>query len=631
MATDAWGIESGYWDVAGVWHDTPDETRRALRVAMGGMAEYDDPPPQSRPVWFVRQGTGPPVERPAEVILEDRSELRVTRALPPDLPLGYHELHPSDGGPVTRLIVVPDRCHLPPDLHAWGWVAQLYATRSTSSWGIGDLADLARLAQWSASLGAEMLAVNPLHAPLPFPHQDPSPYFPSSRRFLNPLYIRIEDVPGFDESDAVLTDAAAAGRALNDDLDIDRDRVWALKLAALERLWSRFPGDAAFDDYCDHQSIDLHAYALFCTLAEDVGSEWREWPGDYRRSTNPPVLRFALAHSDRVRFHEWLQWILDGQLGRAAERIPLLCDLAVGFDPGGADAWMWQDVLAPAVTVGAPPDEFNRSGQDWGFNPWVPWKLRAAGYRPLADTLRAVVRHAGGLRVDHVMGLFRLFWIPPGHGPTDGAYVRFPGTELLDILALESVRAGSWIVGEDLGTVEDAVRAFLADRGVLSYRVLWFEPGSPLDFPRQSVAACTTHDLPTIAGLWTGSDLAAQKRAGLTVNEEGAAVMRARLAALSGADADADIGQVVCNACGQLARAPSMVVTATLEDALGIEDRPNLPGTLDQWPNWRRALPEPIEKIETDERVQALASVLAEGREQSRPPQTPNTEPARGG
>lgn len=623
MVTDAWGIESGYWDIAGTWHDTPADTRRALRVAMGGMAEYDDPPPRSRPVWFVHQGTRPPVDRPAEVILEDGSELRVTRALPPDLPLGYHDLAPSDGGPVTRMIVVPDRCHLPADLHIWSWVAQLYATRSAASWGIGDLADLRRLGEWSATLGAGALALNPLHAPLPFPQHDPSPYFPSSRRFLNPLYLRIEEVPGFDPSVPELADAAAAGRALNADRHIDRDRVWALKLSALERLWTGFPGDPALDAYCDHQSIDLHRYALFCTLAERHGSEWRQWPNDHRRSDSPPVVRFALAHAERVRFHEWVQWLLDEQLARAGASIPLLCDLAVGVDPGGADAWMWQDVLAPTITVGAPPDEFNLEGQDWGFNPWVPWKLRAAGYRPLVETLRTALRHAGGLRVDHVMGLFRLFWIPPGHAPSDGAYVRFPDTDLLDILALESVRARSWIVGEDLGTVEDEVRAALADRSVLSYRLVLFEREPPEMFPRQSLAACTTHDLPTIAGAWTGSDVAAQRRIGLTVNEAGAEELRRRLAAAADVSPEADVRQVVNAVCGRLARAPSMVVTATLEDAIAVEKRPNMPGTTDQWPNWRVALPATIEDIECDERVVGLAGTLSEGRSTSRPRPAP--------
>ncbi len=621
MTADAWGIESGYFDISGVWHETAPETSRALRVAMGGMAEFDDPPPRSRPVWFVRQGTGPEVQRPAEVTLEDGAELRITRALPPDLPLGYHELAPSDGGQVTRLIVVPDRCHLPADLHVWGWMVQLYATRSRSSWGIGDLGDLRRLGEWSASLGAEMLGLNPLHAPLPFPHQHPSPYFPSSRRFVNPLYLRIEEVPGFDPDDPVLADAAAAGRALDADRLIDRDRVWALKLSALEHLWDRFDGDPSFDAYCDHQSIDLHGYASFCLLAEEHGTPWTKWPNEYRRPATAATMRHVLAHAERVRFHEWVQWLLDEQLARAGDTIPLLIDLAIGVAPGGADAWMWRDVLAPGVTVGAPPDAFNRRGQDWGFNPFVPWKLRAAGYRPLVETLRAAMRHAAGIRIDHVMGLFRLFWIPPGATPSEGAYVRFPATEMLDIVALESVRAGVWIAGEDLGTVEDHVRQALDNRGVLSYRLLWFEPGPPEEFPRQSLAACTTHDLPTVAGVWTRSDVEAQRRAGLPVDDEAADELRRRLAAVAGLpDADdAPMGRVVTEACGRLARAPSMVVTTTLEDALGVEERPNMPGTSGEWPNWRLALPRAIDDFETDDDVLNLARTMCEGRAASRP------------
>jgi 4-alpha-glucanotransferase len=645
MAADAWGIESGYWDIGGTWHETSPETRRALRVAMGGMAEFDDPPPRSRPVWFVRQGTGPAVERPAEIILEDGTELRITRALPPDLPLGYHGLAPSDGGPLTRLIVTPARCHLPADLHTWGWMLQLYATRSRASWGIGDLGDLRRLGEWSASLGAGVLGINPLHAQLPFPGQDPSPYFPSSRRFVSELYVRLDDVPGFDPGNpelAELAELAVTAASLNEERLIDRDRVWALKRAALERLWQRFDGDPAFDDYCDHQSIDLHRYASFCVLAEEYGARWPEWPAEHRRPDTPAVVRHALAHADRVRFHEWLQWLLDAQMARAGSTIPLLTDLAVGVDPGGADAWMWQDVLAPGVTVGSPPDAFNHRGQDWGFNPFVPWKLRATGYRPVVETLRAAMRHAGGVRVDHVMGLFRLYWIPPGASPSEGAYVRFPASELLDIVALESVRAKAWIAGEDLGTVEDHVRAALSDRGVLSYRLLWFEEGPPEGFPRQSLASCTTHDLPTVAGLWRRSDAEVQRRIGLLVDDEATDAVRRRLmaatgledtecgggdAGVEGGEGEVPVHRVISGACGRLATSPSMVVTATLDDALGVEERPNMPGTIDEYPNWRLALPRPIDDFEDDDDVLALAETMRKGRAASRPVDPP--DPAR--
>lgn len=582
---------------------------------MGGHRDATDPPPCSRPVWIVRAGQAPSIERPAVVVLEDGSQLAPQQALPHDLPLGYHDLHPSDGGPTTRLIVVPDRCHLPPDLQTWCWTVQLYAARSRSSWGIGDLGDLRRLAAWSRSLGAGLVAINPLHAPAPSFRPEPSPYFPSSRRFRNPLYLRVEDVPGFDATDELLARAVAGGRALNADRLVHRTSVWQLKLAALEALWSKFTsaGDvAAFDRYCEVGGTALRDFARFGALAEHHGGGWTSWPREHSRPGNPSVERFAAVHADRVRFHQWLQWLLDEQLAAAARELPLLCDLAVGFDPSGADGWVWQDVLARGMRVGAPPDDFNTLGQDWGLPPFVPWKLRAAGYEPLAETIRAAMRHAGGLRVDHVMGLFRLFWVPEGDGPAQGAYVRYPASELLDIVALESVRAGAIVVGEDLGTVEPEVRDELSARGVLSYRLLWFEEEPPEQFPRQALSAVTTHDLPTVTGVWTGSDLAEQQRIGLEPKGDAAGALRTKLARLAGVEADALPEAVVDGAYLRLARAPSMIVSAALDDALGVEERPNVPGTTDERPNWSIALPEPLEELETDERVLRVAQALDE-------------------
>jgi len=253
-------------------------------------------------------------------------------------------------------------------------------------------------------------------------------------------------------------------------------------------------------------------------------------------------------------------------------------------------------VFARGVRVGAPPDAFNSAGQDWGLPPFVPWRLRAVGYEPFAATLRAALRHCRGLRIDHAMGLFRLFWIPEGAPADEGAYVRYPATDLLDVLAIESVRASATIVGEDLGTVEDEVRATLHDRGVLSYRVLWFEPGPPSDYPRQALAAATTHDLPTIAGVWTGVDAPPG--------------MAEQLAAVGGAAPGASTGDVVVAAYAALAEAPSMIVLATLEDALCVTERPNVPGTTVERPNWSRALPLPIEEIEGDATATAVAATL---------------------
>ncbi|HEV3225490.1 MAG TPA: 4-alpha-glucanotransferase [Acidimicrobiales bacterium] len=598
MARDAWGIEDGYWDIAGQWHDTPEPTRRALRVAMGGLADVADPPPASRPVWFVRHGTAPMIERPADLVLEDGTALRATSELPPDLPLGYHDLLPNDGGPTTRLIVTPDRCHLPDGLRTWGWSAQLYATRSRSSWGIGDLADLATLGRWTADRGGGVVGINPLHAATPGPRQEPSPYFPSSRRFRSPLYLRIEDVPGFTADDDTLSVAQLAGRKLNEQREIDRDAVYGLKLPALELLWSRFAGDPRFDAFAARGGSALRQFGAFCAIAEEHEGGWHDWPSEYRRPDSAGVARFVAGHHDRVRFHSWLQWLLDAQLANAGTEISLLGDLAIGFDPGGADSWLWQDVVAHGVRVGAPPDSFNADGQDWGLPPFVPWKLRAVGYEPVVQTLRAALEHCGALRIDHVMGLFRLFWIPADGSPADGTYVRFPDSELLDIVALESTRAGAVIVGEDLGTVEDEVRDQLAERGVLSYRLVWFEEEGPRDFPAQALAAVTTHDLPTIAGVWRHSDAQAD------------ADLEDRLVALTGLPTSASPGQVVVAAHQRLAEAPSVIVMATLDDALCVEERPNLPGTTTERPNWSLALPEPLEALTQDPVVLEVADAF---------------------
>ncbi|HWC39187.1 MAG TPA: 4-alpha-glucanotransferase, partial [Acidimicrobiales bacterium] len=312
----------------------------------------------------------------------------------------------------------------------------------------------------------------------------------------------------------------------------------------------------------------------------------------------------------RVRFHEWLQWLLDRQLTSASTSVRLVQDLAVGVDPTGADAWMWQDVLAAGMAVGAPPDAFNRLGQDWGLPPFDPWRLRAAGYQPFVQTVRANLRSRGGLRVDHVMGLFRQYWVPAGTDPRHGAYVRYPWEDLLHILALESERADAFVVGEDLGTVEPFVRHELAKRNVLSSRVLWFEKGGPASFPSHSMASISTHDLPTVSGVWTGADLAAQRRVGLQPDAASVEAIRARVRELLGVADDASLDEVIVAAHRLLAEAPSMIVTASLEDALGVEERPNMPGTVDAWPNWSLALPAPLEQVLSDPRVLAVVEAM---------------------
>jgi 4-alpha-glucanotransferase len=375
-------------------------------------------------------------------------------------------------------------------------------------------------------------------------------------------------------------------------------------------MWATFEGDARFDAYVAEQGTGLRQYAIYCALAEEHGSGWSSWPSEHRRADGPGVERFAAANAHRVRFHSWIQWLLDEQLAVASHELPLLGDLAVGVDPDGADAWVWRDVLAPGVRIGAPPDEFNLAGQDWGLPPFVPWRLRALGYEPLVQTIRAALRHSGALRVDHVMGLFRLFWIPEGCTAEEGTYVRYPGTDLLDILALESARAGAEIIGEDLGTVEEGVRDLLTDRGVLSYRVVWFERGTPESFPEQALAAVSTHDLPTIPGVWSGADLDDQLQAGLEPNADGLAAHRERLRELTGLDDGARVENVVLGTYRRLARAPSRIRTASLEDALRVEERPNVPGTTVERPNWSMALPLTVEDIPNDPIVRAVAATL---------------------
>ncbi len=610
MTPDPWGIEDGYWDIRGQWHETTDAMRRQLRMAMGGLGDVDDPPPQTRPVWFVREGSAPAIQRPARLVLEDGTEVDAADSLPADLPLGYHELHPNDGGPTTRLVVAPDRCH-GRDGRGWAWSAQLYAARSSRSWGIGDLDDLRRLVEWSGELGARYVAVNPLHATKPLPEQEPSPYFPSSRLYRNPLYLCIESVPGYDPEDAVLAEAAAAGRAMNEARTIFRRHVHSLKLAALERLWAVFDRDPRFDAYVAEQGAALRRYATYCALAERHDGGWTSWPSEHRRVDSAGVERFAAEHAHRVQFHSWVQWLLDEQLAAVGGAgTAVLGDLAIGVDADGADAWVWRDAMAPGVRIGAPPDEFNIAGQDWGLPPFVPWRLRALGYAPFVQVIRAAMRHCGALRIDHVMGLFRLYWIPEGCTAEEGSYVRFPGTELLDIVALESARAGVEVVGEDLGTVEDEVRADLASRGVLSYRVAWFEPEPPEHYPVDALAAITTHDLPTIAGVWTEHDLDDQRRAGVSPNVDGHETQRARLRELTGLDGDAPVEDVVRAAYRRLARAPSRLVAATLDDALGVAERPNIPGTTAERPNWSLALPLPLEDVFAAEDVREVASCL---------------------
>ena len=602
----AWGIDEKFRDDSGNWHDVSPETKGKFLEAMG--ATEDGPPDAG--LMVVRQGASNRFVEFSEIRLEDGTRLRGGNQLPFDLPLGYHVMSHADGRE-TRLIVTPSGCFLPPDLHTWGWALQLYALRSRSSWGIGDLNDLQRMSQWSADLGAGVIMVNPLCATAPVLPQQASPYYPSSRLYLNPLYLCIEKIAGAREAIPELDSFCEQGRGLNDHPLIERDEIFRLKMRALEDLWSHVRERISFDEYEREQGRSLQLFATFCVLAEQHGANWRAWPQRYCRPGDSVVNELSGQFGDRIRFHKWLQFALDEQLKAASSAGNIMHDLPVGVAPDGADAWMWQEVFAENVSVGAPPDMFNDKGQDWGLPPFVPHKLRKAAYEPFIQTVRAALRYARGLRIDHVMGLFRLFWIPVGEPSAHGTYVRYNADEMLSILALESERAKTFVVGEDLGTVDEGVREKLAEYCVLSYRLLWFEEKTPEHFPKLALAAVSTHDLPTIAGIWSGADFNEQNELGLNPNQENADKMRESLKRATQVDDTEGVTDVIVKTHESLARSPAVITMASMEDGLAAKKRPNLPAASGvQRPNWCIPLPKRLEEIEQDETVLRIADSL---------------------
>ncbi|MDQ3733882.1 MAG: 4-alpha-glucanotransferase, partial [Actinomycetota bacterium] len=462
--TDAWGIDHRWVDALDKPHTVDKRTIKRLRSAIGR------PPADlaaTAPL-VVRPGQAldglPGVAGPGEVVCEDGSVRTITGLVPQDFPLGYHRLRTTDDRG-RALIVSPGRCWLPEGWRAWGWTVQLYAARSESSWGFGDLGDLRSIREWAQASGAGFLLVNPLHAVAPTCPQEPSPYLPASRRFRNPLYLCIEDVPGAD-----LVDLAAfriEGKELTDLPLVDRDQVWRVKRAALQRIF-----DAAVEqdgsDFGRWRAAfgrPLEEFATWCALADEFGLDFHDWPAELQRPDSAEVTRFRAEHGPQIAFHAWLQWALDRQIRESTEGMTVLQDLPIGVDGGGADAWAWQDQLAADVRIGAPPDLFNMRGQNWGSPPLIPWRMRATGYEAFIAAIRSTMAATGGLRIDHVMGLFRLWWLPAEGSAADGGYVRYPSADLLNIVALESHRARAIVVGEDLGTVEPGVREAMAEHG----------------------------------------------------------------------------------------------------------------------------------------------------------------------
>jgi 4-alpha-glucanotransferase len=573
-----------------------------------------------------------------------------TFALPADLPLGYHSIRARSGDTEgsAHLVVTPRWLGLPPGSkrQQWGFATQLYSVRSAGSWGLGDLTDLTDLAVWSASeLGADYVLVNPLHAAEPLPPLEPSPYLPSSRRFFNPLYLRVERIPEYAalpplERAAVDQLATQLRPWLGPQDPVDRNASWTAKRAAL-RIVHAAPHSAG-------RELDLAAYrrregqalldvATWNVLAEDHGTDSRTWPEEYRSVDSPAVAAYAEQHRDRVDFEIWLQWLLDEQLQQAQGRatnagmtLGIVHDLAVGVHPGGADAWRLPDVYAHGVKVGAPPDPYNQLGQDWSQPPWRPDRLAELGYAPFRDLIRAVLRHAGGVRVDHVLGLFRLWWIP-GDSPKDGTYVRYDHEALVGVLALEAHRASAVVVGEDLGVVPPETRSFLAERGVLGTSVLWFErdgEGRPLpaeQWREWSLASVTTHDFPPTAGYLAGDQVRLQHQLGILEGDLEEELAQAHEQVQEWLDEvgcrgllpeGATTDDVVRALHRYLALTPARLLCVALTDAVGDRRTQNQPGTTDEYPNWRVPLagpdgvPVPLEEVFTSRRAAGLAEAV---------------------
>ncbi|MBB4265275.1 4-alpha-glucanotransferase [Roseospira visakhapatnamensis] len=593
--------------------------------------------------------------------------LRLSLAVPLAVTWGYHHLAVSVDGvePVTvTVIVAPWRCYLPAALtrgeRMWGPTVQVYALRGRDDWGMGDFNDLRHLVALSAREGASVVGLNPLHALFPTRPGHASPYSPSSRLFLNPLYIHVPSVPELADSDhatAILETPGFRERldALTATDLIDHTAVHAAKWPVLEALYKTFRArdldrdtdrDRAFQAFRAARGRPLRLFAIYQVLAEtfaDVGHSYHDWPADYHHPDAPAVAAFAAEHAVRVTLHEYLQFEADRQLGRCCDEaqgagmpVGLYHDLALGADSTGADAWILQDLVVEGVAVGAPPDPLNLNGQNWGFPPLNPVGLRERAYDAFVEVLRASMRHAGALRIDHVLGLMRMFWIPREGQAQDGGYVFYPFDEMLAVLALESHRNRCVVVGEDLGTVPEGFRERMNHENILSYRLMVFERHmdqslkTPGEYPAMAVVAVATHDLPTLRGFWTGHDLQVKndlqlfpsaevydrerraraddrdrilstlRDAGIDVTDDG-----------SGATLSSPLSEAIHRF---IASTPSLVLLLQLEDALGEMDQANVPGTVSEHPNWRRRLSVPVEALHEHEGFRALVHLLREAR-----------------
>lgn len=553
--------------------------------------------------------------------------------LPQHLPQGLSRLRVTlneGAGEEALLIVCPQHCFqgvASDDARLWGIAVQLYAVRSARNWGHGDFSDLLKLVDHAAALGASAIGLNPLHALFDDRPTQPSPYFPSSRLFLNPLYIDLDAVPEFAgarRSDLEGTIARLRGAEM-----VAYAAVAEAKLAALRLAYQSFRSSCsrerrdAFERFRQERGETLAKFAAFEFLRRKLGIPWPKWPLTWRRPYGSAVAELRKTHAGELGYFEFVQWLAHEQLercrARARERglsIGLYLDVAVGVRPDGFDAWCDQDAILPDMRVGAPPDLLNRSGQDWGLAAFNPGALGERGFAPYRRMLQESMRYAGAIRLDHVLGLNRVFLVPTGASPADGLYVRYPLEALLAVTVLASVEAGCIVVGEDLGTVPKGFRDTMRDWGLWGYQVMLFERSRHGEFlpagryRKDAVVTFATHDLPTFQGWWEAHDLAARRALGLkaveTRRQRQSSRRALREALLMSAREQNDFTAVV----KFLAHAPSRLLMVSMEDLLGVADQVNVPGTVDNHPNWRRRLPVALEELIGHERIRAVAAQM---------------------
>lgn len=582
------------------------------------------------------------------------------------LPLGYHRLSlQSDSGEQQLLLIgVPDQCYLPPTVVAqqkcWGLALQLYTLRSARNWGIGDFTDLIALADRAASHGVDVIGLNPLHALYPANPLHISPYSPSHREFLNWIYIDVEVVPELAlcaEARALIGSAEFQARkaAARATASVDYAAVAALKRPVLEALFRTFEQQAsgarrqAFQHYLDAFGEDLQRQALFDALQEYLTVEqgqlsgWQQWPREYQNPDSAACKTFALQRASRLRFFSWLQWLAESQLDAVQQhckalgmKIGLYRDLAVGADRGGSEIWCSPEQFCQDISVGAPPDAVAVQGQNWGLPPFHPDALRNDGYRRFTALLRANMRHCGALRIDHVMALFRLWWIPPGGTGCDGAYVHYPLADLAGIVALESQRQQCLVIGEDLGTVPDEIRQVMQQSHMLSYRILMFEQHAdrlkaPDEYPELALATISTHDMPTLPGFWECEDIQLRDRIGLYDTDEQTrqqyaqrhgdkqklleALNRSGLFPNYPAEMPGFDDRIVVGAHVYLARSKAAIMMCQPEDWFGERHQVNLPGTSTENPNWQRKLDISIEQMFERPFAKELATAIGAARQ----------------